>query len=172
MNYFELFDLPVSFQVDYNLLKKKYDELSRNVSDDSLTAVGTPGSANKLNTGFKLLQDQDRTIEYVLQLKGLSNHVDAPELDPQFMMEVMDINEELVELGLDENREQLMNVEQKANRLMLKIYEDVAPIIANYKEDTATEEELLQVKGYYVQKKYLQSILDKIKGIRNIATPD
>jgi hypothetical protein len=52
------------------------------------------------------------------------------------------------------------------------MYDDVSPIIESYQEDTTTEEELLQVKDFYVQKKYLQSILDRIKGIRNIASPD
>ena len=115
--------------------------------------------------------DQDKTIHYLLRIKGLLEEGEQFEPDPQFMMEVMDIDEELMELGLDENQEQLMNVEQKANRLMLKIYEDIAPVIENYREDFTTEEELLQVKDFYFRKKYLQGILDKIKGIRNIASP-
>ena len=54
-------------------------------------------------------------------------------------------------------------------RVLLKLYDDVAPIIESYKEDVTTEEELLQVKDFYHQKKYVEGILDRIRGIRNIA---
>jgi len=176
MNYFELYDIPVSFQVDPALLKKKHSELSRQYHPDSSTNAeegqsAVQGNASQVNKAYKIFQDQDETIQYVLKIKNLLTEDEKYELDPQFLMEVMDINEELVELELDEKQEQLMNVEQKTNRLLLKIYEDVAPIIEYYKEDTTTEEELLQVKDFYFQKKYLQRILDRIRGIRNIASP-
>lgn len=177
MNYFELYGIPVSFQVDQGLLKKKYYELSRQYHPDFFTnspddeQAGILEKASMVNKGYKVLQNPDETIKYVLQLKGLLQEEEKFELDPQFLMEVMDINEELMELEMDENQEQLMNVEQKANRLLLKIYEDVAPVVESYQEGVTTEEELLQVKDFYFQKKYLQRILDKIRGIRNIASP-
>ena len=177
MNYFELYQMPVSFQVDQGLLKKKYYELSRQYHPDFFTnspgdeQAGILEKASQVNKGYKVLQNPDETIKYVLQLKGLLQEEEKFELDPQFLMEVMDINEELMELEMDENQEQLMNVEQKANRLMLKIYEDVAPVIDAYQDGVTTEEELLQVKDFYFQQKYLQRILDKIRGIRNIASP-
>ena len=177
MNYFELYEMPVSFQVDQGMLKKKYYDLSRQFHPDFFTSspdeeqAGILEKASQVNKGYKVLQNPDETIKYVLQLKGLLQEEEKFELDPQFLMEVMDINEELMELEMDENQEQLMNVEQKANRLMLKIYEDVAPVMAGYQNGVTTEEEMLQVKDFYFQQKYLQRILDKIRGIRNIASP-
>lgn len=177
MNYFELYEVPVSFQVDQGLVKKKYYELSRQYHPDFFTnspdeeQSGILEKASLVNKGYKVLQNPDETIKYILQLKGLLQEEEKFELDPQFLMEVMDINEELMELEMDENQEQLMNVEQKANRLLLKIYEDVAPVMESYQEGVTTEEELLQVKDFYFQQKYLQRILDKIRGIRNIASP-
>ncbi len=177
MNYFELYEIPVSFQVDQGLLKKKYYELSRLYHPDFFTSspgeeqAGILEKASQVNKAYKVLQSLDETIKYVLQLMGLLQEEEKFELDPQFLMEVMDINEELMELEMDENQEQLMNVEQKANRLMLKIYEDAAPVMDAYQEGVTTEEELLQVKDFYFQQKYLQRILDKIRGIRNIASP-
>lgn len=177
MNYFELYEMPVLFQVDQGLLKKKYYALSRQYHPDFFTnspdeeQAGILEKASLVNKGYKILQNPDETIKYVLQLKGLLQEEEKFELDPQFLMEVMDINEELMELEMDENQEQLMNVEQKANRLMGKIYEDVAPVMDSYQDGVTTEEELLRVKDFYFQQKYLQRILDKIRGIRNIASP-
>ena len=177
MNHFELYEIPLTLQVDPQLLKKRYYELSRQYHPDFFTNAEKEKqsevlqTASQVNKAYKIFQDEDETIRYVLELKGLLTEEEKYELDPQFLMEVMDINEELMELEMDESQEQLMNVEQKANRLMLKIYEDVASVIESFKDGTTTEEQLLQVKDYYYQKKYLQRILDRIKGIRNIASP-
>lgn len=165
INYFELYNIPVSFQVDPKLLEKRYQDLSRHEQNESSE------KASLINKGYKIFQDEYETIRYVLEIKNLITKDEEYPLDPQFLMEVRDINEELMELELDERQEQLINVEQKTNQLLLKIYEDVAPVIDSYKEGITTEEELLQVKDFYFQKKYLQGILDRIKGIRNIASP-
>jgi molecular chaperone HscB len=157
MNYFELFDLPVSFNVDAAKLRRQFD-LHKNSGAQSEKA-------------FEVLSDPELTIEYILKIKGLLPADEVYEPDPQFTLEVMDINEELMELEFDDKREQLMNVEQKTDRLLLKIIEDVTPVLDNYSEDTATEEALLQVKEYWYQKKYIQGILDRIRGVRNIASP-
>ena len=157
MNYFELFGLPVTFNVDAEQLRRKY-ELQKD-------------SVPQAKKGYEVLSDPDLTLEHVLKIKGLLPAGEVYEPDPQFTLEVMDINEELTELEFDEQREQLMNVEQKTDRLLIKIIEDVTPVLDNYSEDTATEEALLQVKEYWYQKKYIQGILDRIRGVRNIASP-
>jgi len=177
MNYFELYDFPVSFYIDRNILEEKYDALRRLYQpgfspDEPLEQLpDLVERALQVDKAYLVFQDQDKTIQYVLQLKNLLPEEEEYELSPQFMMEVQDINEELFELGLDEKQEQLMNVEQKVNTLILKVYEDLATVMDSYQEHAGTEETLLQVKEFYHQKKYLQRILDRINGIRNIASP-
>ena len=143
MNHFELYDIPVSFNVDSDLLEKKHHQLKADAGSQH----------GQVDTAYRILRDPDATLKYILHLKGLLKEDETYEPDPQFTLEVMDINEELAELELDEKQEQLMNVEQKTNRLLQKIIEDVAPVMDNYEEDTAIEEALLQVKEFYYQKK-------------------
>jgi molecular chaperone HscB len=83
---------------------------------------------------------------------------------------VKGINEMLSQLEIELDPEKLDEAEQKTKELLTKSYENVAPVVENYKDDSTTEKELLQVKDYYYQKKYLQRILDKIYQIRNIAS--
>ena len=176
MNYFELYGLPVSFRVDQAALKKKFYALSREHHPDFHTHLGDQEQAavletsSQVNKAYKILSDEDETIRYLLQTKNLLEDEEKYGLDPGFLMEVMDINEELMELELDEKAEQLMDVEHKTNHLMLKTYDDVAALLETYQEGVTSEEELLQVKDFYYKKKYLQRILDKIRGIRNIAS--
>lgn len=177
MNYFQLYELPVSFYIDISILKERYDTLRQQFQPVSAVDVELEElrvmeeKALLVEKGYEVFKSLDNTIVYVLAIKELLPDGENYELSEQFKMEVHDITEELAELEMDENQEQLMNVEQKVHTLMINNYEDVAAIIESYKEDTGTEEALLQVKDFYHQKKYLERILDRISGIRNIASP-
>ena len=48
-------------------------------------------------------------------------------------------------------------------QLQQTIFKPVEKIIENYQEDNATQEELLQIKSYYYQKKYLKRILESLR---------
>jgi len=175
MNYFELFDIPVQLSVEKGSLTRKFYQLSReyhpdhhsNSSADRQESVLQQSS--QVNKAYKILQNTDETIKYVLQLKGLLHEEEKYDLDPDFLEQMMDINEALMELQMDPNDIKLEDAESMTKELIHKIYADVGLIIENYKEGITSEEELLHVKEYYYRKKYLQRILDKIGGMRNIA---
>ena len=176
MNYFELYGIPVLMKVDTEEIKNKFYELNRRYHPDLFTRAGQEKQAEILekssliNNAYKVFQNKDDLIKYVLQLKNLIHDDEKYELDPEFLMEVMEINEQLMELKEEPNEEQLQDCEQRTKDLLNKIYKDVEPIVDGYQEAVTTEKELLQVKDYYYKKKYLQRILDKIYQIRNIAS--
>lgn len=159
MNYFELFEIPVSLQVDKNILSKKYVELQKRHHPDFFTQENEYEQANALekssqiNKALKVLRNTDETIKYVLQLKGLLQEEEKYQLPPAFLMEVMELNEALSE-----------GSPQQVNDLEAEIYEPVKGIIKNFSFESTTTEELLKVKEYYYKKKYLQRILDRIDG--------
>ena len=176
MNYFELYGLPVLMKVNVAEMKQKFYQLSRQYhpdfhiqSDDDQQATVLEKSAD-VNKAYKVFQNPDDTIKYVLQLKNLIQEEEKYELDPDFLMEVMEINERLMELETGGDTEALDQTVLKTKELLTQIYNDVEPIVENYQEGVTTEKELLQVKSYYYKKKYLQRILDKIHQIRNIAS--
>src|SRR5215203_6516625 len=176
MNYFELYGLPVLMKVDPSEIKSKFYELNRKYhpdfhakSDEVSQAEALEKSAD-INKAYKIFQNTDDTIKYVLQMKDLIHDEEKYELDPEFLIEVMDINEQLMELESGADKEALEACEQQTKELLTQIYNDVEQIVENYQEGITTEKELLQVKAYYYKKKYLQRILDKIYQIRNIAS--
>jgi molecular chaperone HscB len=176
MNYFELYGFPVSFEVDESLLKKKYYELSRQYHPDFFAKAGAAKQAEALekssqvNKAYKAFQTKDGILQYLLELKGMVEPEEKYQLDPGFLGEVMDINEQLMELEMDPDKEILTKVESNTQELLKNIYNDVEPVLAGYQEGITTEKELLPVKEYYYRKKYLKRILDKIASLRNIAT--
>lgn len=161
MNYFELFEIPVSLQVDTALLKRKFFELSKKYHPDYFaTGADTDQQAEALeksatlNRAWKTFLDRDATIQYVLEQKGLLEKEEKYELPPAFLMEVLEINEAL----MDGKGEADRGLIQKVHDLENEIYEPVKRVVENYKEGVSTEKELLQVKEYYFKKKYLDRI--------------
>ncbi|MGG9971794.1 Fe-S protein assembly co-chaperone HscB [Ferruginibacter sp. SUN002] len=157
MNYFELFDLPVCLQVDKNILPKKYFELQKKYHPDFFSQASEDEQAEVLekssdiNKAFKIFQNPDLTLKYVLQLKGLLEEEEKYQLPPDFLMEMMELNEELNENSINA----IKAIENEA-------YSAVKQIIETYNDATANTADLLKVKEYYFKKKYLQRILDRI----------
>jgi len=171
MNYFELFEIPVSLTVDKGLVQKKYFELQKkyhpdffsNESDVEQAAILEKSSL--INKACKTFQNTDETIKYVLKLKNLLEEEEKYQLPSEFLSEVMELNETLMDID-DSNVQQ---VETQVNQLEKALFSRVQNIIEYYDEERTTDEQLLQVKEYYFQKKYLQRILDRLDGMRNIA---
>jgi molecular chaperone HscB len=159
MNYFELFDIPLSLQVDKNILAKKYVELQKKFHPDFYTQSTeyeqseALEKSSQINKALKVLKNGDETIKYVLQLKNLLEEDEKYQLPPDFLMEVMELNEELSE-----------GSHGQINALENEILTPVKSIISNFNDTATTTEELLKVKEYYYKKKYLQRILDRLDG--------
>jgi molecular chaperone HscB len=157
MNYFELFDLPVNFSVDKKLLNERYFELQKKYHPDFFSQETEYEQAEALerssevNKAFKTFKNQDETIKYVLQLKGLLEEEEKYQLSPDFLMDVMELNE-----NLSDESEAL--IEQFGK----DIYAGVKDIIENATDNNATTADLLKVKEYYFKKKYLQRILERL----------
>jgi molecular chaperone HscB len=172
MNYFELFELPVSLQVDKKELNTKYIALQKLYHPDFFSKSDTAEQeemlqkSSMINRGYKVFSNEDDTIKYVLELKGLLTDNEKYDLPPDFLMEMMDINETLAEPQNSEMEE----METKMSQLQNQLYQSVQNIIENYNDDITTNEQLLVVKDYYYKKKYLKRILERLEGMRNIAS--
>ncbi len=171
MNYFELFEMPVSLIVDQNKLSSQYFALQKKYHPDFFTNAGEEEQtevlekSSMINRGFKTLKDPDDIIKYVLEIKGLLQEEEKYELPPDFLMEMMELNEAL----MDDDILNIEEVETKIFQLQKTLYDDIQNVIENYSEETTTEPQLLQVKDYYYKKKYLRRILERLEGMSNIA---
>jgi molecular chaperone HscB len=172
MNYFELFEMPLSLQVDKKYVQDKYFELQKKYHPDFFSNESEEEQADVLekssmvNKAYKTFQNDDETIKYVLQLKELLEEEEKYELPPEFLIEMMELNEALMEV----EDSSLEETETKINQLEKHLYDKVQNIVEYYNEDTTTNEQLLQVKDYYYKKKYLKRILERLEGMRNIAS--
>ncbi len=159
MNYFELFGLPIAFKIDKSKLALKFFELQKKYHPDFF-AQGTEYEqeqaldiSSQLNKALNIFKSETQTIKYVLQLKGLLEEEEKYQLPPAFLMQMLELNEELSE-----------NSALEINEIENKLHYEVQPIIETYDDATGTTADLLKLKEYYYKKKYLQRILDRIDG--------
>ena len=159
MNYFELFELPVSLEIDQGKLAQKYFELQKKYHPDFFTQATEHEQdealeiSSQLNKALKVFKNREETIKYVLQLRGFLEEEEKYQLPPDFLMEMMELNEELS----DDSPAQVAAIEQE-------LYSSIQTVIENYNDKTATMADLLKLKEYYYKKKYLQRILDRTGG--------
>ncbi len=160
MNYFELFGLPVAPRIDKTLLSQKYFELQRQSHPDFFTQAseaeqdGSLQQSADVNKAFGIFQSDDKTIEYFLQINGAIVSDEKYTLPPDFLMEMMELNETLNEKDGVTIAEEMANIEKP-------LLDEVEPILSR-PAGAYSPEEMEQLKAYYYKKKYLRRILDRL----------
>lgn len=169
VNYFELYELPVSFSPDATAVKKKFYELSRMYHPDRFTLTDDNSRAEALrmaainNDAYKVLQNADATMSYILKINELMADEEKYNLPPDFLMEMMDLNESISEYEMDPENETYKNDAHNMLNAQLEAWEaDVQPLTEQFEKGNTSKELLLQIKDYYFRKKYLLRILERI----------
>jgi molecular chaperone HscB len=166
MNYFELFGLPIGFQVDTNKLRAAFMDIQRASHPDKFAQSNSYEQDEALersalaNKGFSLLNNKDQIMPYVLELKGIIDADEKYALSPAFLMEMMELNEAWMEAD-DATAKQSILSQIKA------IQDEILEPIKGYLEmdqiDSISQEAMLQIKEYYYKKKYLDRILAEFR---------
>ena len=159
MNYFNLFELPEAPIVDKQLVAKKYIELQKKYHPDFFTTDTEDAQENALeqsahiNKAYNIFKHSDTTLEYFLQQKNIIVTDEKYNLPPNFLMEMMELNE-----SIDEND----NTTEKVLAFEEALQKEVKPLLVAEKATSLHENELQQLKAYYYKKKYLHRILERL----------
>ncbi len=168
MDYFELFDLPVSLKVNKAEILKKYYVLSRKYHPDNFSLQDENEQQNalamsaKINEAKKILDDSYLRLAYILKKEGITEPDEKYQLSPVFLGEMMDINEQLMEMD-PENADE--NLKQQIRKEVASIENELYNEVKEYFDmDTISlaEKDYTILKEYYFKKKYLQRILDSL----------
>ncbi|MFT3981490.1 MAG: Fe-S protein assembly co-chaperone HscB [Ferruginibacter sp.] len=160
MNYFELFGFEPAPVVDKSVLSARYFELQKQHHPDFFSQATEAEKENALqlsaaiNKAFITFQNEEKTVEYFLQYKGIIAEGEKYQLPPAFLMEMMELNETLDEKDGVEISAEMAAIDQA-------ISGEVKPVLDNpsLHNDPASLEKL---KEWYYKKKYLQRILDRL----------
>jgi molecular chaperone HscB len=101
-NYFELFGLPMSYDIDLTDLSSRYRELQRRFHPDRYAAALeserrlSVQMTAQINAAYQTLRDRVARGRYLLSLKGVHTDEDTDtRMDPAFLMEQMELREAL-----------------------------------------------------------------------------
>ncbi|MBL7766446.1 MAG: DnaJ domain-containing protein [Chitinophagaceae bacterium] len=167
MDYFELFQLPVSLKVDKKQVEKKYYQLCREFHPDHIPQEDSAkielalSETARIHAARTVLEDANKRLEYLLKEKGHILPDEKYSLPPAFLAEMMDLNEQLMELEFEPNEDVSKEVKQALTALEQHLSEEVKPY---FEMDTfvATDNEWEMLKAYYYKRKYLQRVAEKL----------
>lgn len=168
MNYFRFYNIPVTFQPDQKALKKQYYANSKKYHPDFFVAESEEKQARILelstlnNRAYKVLRDEDARMRYILEQKGIYGKEGENKLPQDFLTEMMELNEEVMEVQFDPAPQSVAAALQKVETLEGKLYGEIQEILQNWTEETGTTEELEKVKNFYLKKRYLLRIKENL----------
>src|SRR5471030_1370744 len=163
MNYFDFYGIPESFTPDTPLLKKKFYELSKKYHPDFYANEDEAKQQEILelstlnNKAYQTLSDPYKRLEYILRTNELLLEGAKPQLPSDFLMEMMDINERLMEV---DDAEQLGQITAEVLAVEDDINTKLSNATAGYAQldDTAKESRLNEIADCYYRQKYLLRI--------------
>lgn len=140
-NHFELFDLPVSFDIDTDNLAARYREMQRHVHPDKYANASDQDRRLSLqitaliNEAFQTLKDPVRRGRYLLSLRGidLGGETDTA-MDPAFLMEQMELRENLDAVKQADNPHK--QLAELANRIEQRLQEGIGQFRRALADDT------------------------------------
>ncbi|NAZ97579.1 co-chaperone HscB [Vibrio toranzoniae] len=112
MNHFELFGLPLQFQLDGSLLSSQFRDLQRQFHPDKFATASERDrllavqKAAQINDAYQVLKNPISRAEYLLIQHGEDIRGEQQTMqDPMFLMEQMELREELEGIADSSNPE-------------------------------------------------------------------
>uniref|UniRef100_A0A7S3Y1H3 J domain-containing protein n=1 Tax=Heterosigma akashiwo TaxID=2829 RepID=A0A7S3Y1H3_HETAK len=122
-NYFEILKCPVHFDVDMKYLEQNYWKLQKQLHPDlygtrhQIEQELSAQNSSQVNHAYQTLKDPVERVKYLLSLYGievLHEQSGTQEVDPMFLMQVMEMREEIEEAKTPHKIEQLMQTNHHA----------------------------------------------------------
>jgi molecular chaperone HscB len=131
-NYFELFGLPLQFELEDRELADRYKDLQRQlhpdtvaVTDDRQKRFAVQASAH-VNEAYRILRSPVDRAGYLLEQKGYKsdNHKAGKQLTPEFLTQQIQLREELETIpDTDNPRECLLELRERTEQEIRRYYD-------------------------------------------------
>jgi molecular chaperone HscB len=165
MNFFEYYDLSMSFHVDEAELRKAFHQKSKMHHPDLY--LGNDEKYNqaleesgKNNRAYQALKSFHGRVKYILDSKGLLE--DKQELPPMFLMEMMEFNEGLMDAQMSGQVEKLTSLKEEFDQLKTGLEAELNKVTEEWDQEPSSEK-LESVKSLYLKQKYLNRIQESFQ---------
>ena len=167
-SHFEFYEIKERFFIDEQQIKQQYLKLSKeNHPDFFITDKVRYDAAiditSQNNTAYKVLKSFGSRVYYILKLNNLLEE-QGNKLPPDFLMEMMDLNEEIMDLKMDFDATKLVALDKKvavlADRWSTKIRE--LALQADDLQNTERIGTLKKIKEFYLKQKYVLRLKESL----------
>jgi molecular chaperone HscB len=171
VNYFEFYGLPVSFLTDQEQLKKKFFEHSRSYHPDFHTLASEEHQATALekstlnNQAYRVLSDFDQRMKYILDLFGKLKEEGENKVPDDFLMEMMELNEGVMELEMQPSLEKKEDLIQQIDGISQEAIDEIKELLVRERIDELQEAEWSLISAYYLKNRYLRRLRENIQHI-------
>ncbi len=168
MNYFQLFDIPVSFLPDEQVIRQRYFALSKKYHPDFAATLPvaeqmlTLEHATAVNKAYQVLSHFDKRMQYILLEKGKIEIEGKFNLPPDFLMQMMELSEEAMALNMEPAPDRLRQFQEKIDNYDKQLLQGIQPKLKAWDNTSATESLLDDIRTYYYKRKYLQRIRSQV----------
>ena len=172
MRYFELFAVPVDYNIDLATINKNYLELQRAVHPDrhanasSRDKLMSVQSAAEINDALQTLKHPVKRAEYMLSELGVDIRAEQQTLqDPLFLMQQMELREELEELSSSSDPDAAIaqfeqQIKQLDNQYSAQLAEQLAS--SNEQQYQLAADNIRKLKFVYKLRDELERIEDSL----------
>lgn len=170
MNYFEFYDLVPCYSIDTAALKKLYYSKMRSYHPDMHIGSDSDKQAKIMelssfnNAAFKTLQDDHLRLKYLVDT--YSNKANSLKLPQAFLMEMMDINEDIMEVSMQGNTQSVLELKSKIQEQQEELFEELKPILETCSDFRKAEhKELEAIQNYLLKRNYLLRLIEQLEQI-------
>ncbi|MEE1944903.1 Fe-S protein assembly co-chaperone HscB [Pedobacter sp. KR3-3] len=169
MDYFEFYELPISFNPDQQLVRQKFYELSKKyhpdfyINEDQAKQDEVLELSTLNNKAFQVLKDPQKRLHYILSLKGQLQEGENYVLPQSFLMEMMDVNEALMELEFEPDASKLEEVKTQIAQIEQALHQELETLTTEFDQQQGDEgAKLKAIKDLYYRNKYLQRLAESL----------
>jgi molecular chaperone HscB len=170
-NYFAFYGLEPKLNIDEEKLRAEYLKLSKEnhpdffVNDAEKHALALEKTSLN-NRAYQCLRTIDGRQKHILELSGLLKE-SGSEVPQEFLMEMMEFNETIMELQMDFDQMQYEFLVEEKNKRLLQQLKELGSIGQFY--DSASEDEKKQLNQQlldnYLKQKYLLRVAESLEAI-------
>ena len=172
-NYFDFYGIPESFEPDETLIKRKFYELSKKyhpdfyVNEDEAAQDRVLELATLNNEAYKVLSDPGKRIAYILGSKGMIAEGDKYTLPQDFLMEMMDVNEALMDLQMEPDAERLEQVKRDIAKIDAALQAEMKEHTAAYSSAPEPRKVLEAIRDIWYRQRYLWRLEESLAKIES-----
>ena len=169
LNYFQYYNLEERLDIDKDSLRNLFYENSKKYHPDFYTLESDETQEDILsmstinNEAYRTLIDDERRLKHLLEVKEAITANDKEELSEDFLMQMMEINEAIMDSQLGESdEEQMKSLRSEIDQLRKELKIDIEKI--GGKSDL-NEADIQKLKDYYYRTRYINRLKENLNKI-------